>query len=80
MGEGCKSCHGTGSAQLMTVLEIIRPGEQIRQALYNHDIAGALDLVSQLDQQADGLLSLARRGVITLSETMRKMPVMGARQ
>lgn len=70
-GKGCDSCRGTGIADLMTVLEIIEPENQTRDALYRGNVQIALNQLAQQQQASANLLSLARRGIIPLSEAIR---------
>jgi len=76
-GEGCASCHGTGTRGHAALFEVLLPSVALRRAIEKGADAEALRAVARVDgitTLREHALELARHGTLTLSEVLATTP------
>lgn len=76
-GEGCASCHGTGTRGHVALFEVLLPSVALRRAIEKGADAEALRAIASADGVAtlrEHALELARHGTIALSEVLATTP------
>jgi len=76
-GEGCASCHGTGTRGHVALFEVLLPSVTLRRAIEKGSDAETLRAIAHADGVGtlrEHALELARNGTITLSEVLATTP------